>query len=210
MQCAGRQPGRVAHLFEPEPATQRFEELEVIGGPSEELIAFVGRWDMSRERTGKTQPAAGTRGGRPASESKCANCCKAGHTAAGCKGYRIEQSARTCFDCNKPWHQARNCSNNTKGVQARLLENSDDEVILCFSVPRWRHHRGRYRAGHGESIQGAREYGEEGEEARAGEVRLKASGSGKGKAPSAGVCLLISINSACDWCLYCTCSRHYC
>ena len=92
----------------------------------------MGRWDKSRERAGKTQAAAGTRSGRPASESKCANCCKLGHAAAECKGERADQSARKCFDCNKPGHQARNCPNKGKGVPAKLLASGDDEVILCL------------------------------------------------------------------------------
>ena len=90
------------------------------------------RWDKSRERAGKTQAAAGTRSGRPASESKCANCGKLGHTAAECKGEGVDQSARRCFDCNKPGHQARNCPNKGKGVPAKLVASGDAEVILCL------------------------------------------------------------------------------
>ena len=45
MQRAGRQPGRGAHLFEPEPAAEKVEELDITGGINGELLAFVGRWD---------------------------------------------------------------------------------------------------------------------------------------------------------------------
>jgi hypothetical protein len=117
MQCAGRSRGRGAHLSEPEPVVENFEELEVAGGISDELLAFVRKFDNKRRAaagaSGKVQPTAR----RPASEAKCANCLKTGHVAADCRGAKVEQSPRLCFDCNKLGHQARNCPNEHKGAR---------------------------------------------------------------------------------------------
>ena len=68
MQCAARHRGRGARLFEPEPGEDNFEEMEIAGGISDELLGFVRKYDKKRQvASGKVQPAAGTRGGRPAS-----------------------------------------------------------------------------------------------------------------------------------------------
>jgi len=104
LQCQGRSRGRNgAHLIEPAVNNADFEELEIAGGVSDELMAFVRKFDNKRKAgaSGKA-PAAGAR------KPKCTNCLKEGHVAADCRGPKVEQSGRLCFDCNQPGHQARN------------------------------------------------------------------------------------------------------
>ena len=49
MQCQGRHRGRGAHLFEPEAVEDPFAELEVTGGVSDELLAFMREFDKSKK-----------------------------------------------------------------------------------------------------------------------------------------------------------------
>ena len=51
MQCQGRQRGRGAHFLEPEAVEDPFTELEISGGVSDELLAFMRECDKSKKPT---------------------------------------------------------------------------------------------------------------------------------------------------------------
>jgi hypothetical protein len=110
---------------------------------TQDLVLAVMRGRFQQKRfAGRPGIQRGPRGERPGppprgvQDMSCANCGKKGHTAAVCRGPKLDAKDRPCFGCGEPGHKSADCPKKGQPrTSAKPVKSVESQKILCIDCP---------------------------------------------------------------------------